>query len=170
LGGQAATRTWHAYLSQEQRGNTPPINARDRIGTGPWYNVSQLIASNVADLHGDQQRDRNHIQRGTALDVKGNEIPGAGSPRGSTCGHENRRGMSLVGLVSRVTPVQTALRNCTRDEGGPFEFGNQVLISSHRKLLWSKAMVVSVAEKSGHDPTLSEKSSASSAQLVDLAA
>ena len=57
-----------------------------------------------------------------------------------------------MGLVSRVTPVQTAKRNCTRDEGGPFEFGNQVLISSHRKLLWSKAMVVSVAEKSGHDP------------------
>jgi hypothetical protein len=56
------------------------------------------------------------------------------------------------GLVSRVTPVQTGLRNCTRDEGGPFEFGNQVLISSHRKLLWSKAMVVSVAEKAGHDP------------------
>jgi hypothetical protein len=59
---------------------------------------------------------------------------------------------AATGLVSRVTPVQTALRNCTRDEGGPFEFGNQVLISSHRKLLSSKAMVVSVAEKSGHDP------------------
>jgi hypothetical protein len=56
------------------------------------------------------------------------------------------------GLVSRVTPVHTALRNCTRDEGRPFEFGNQVLISSHRKLLSSKAMVVNVAEKSGHDP------------------
>jgi hypothetical protein len=56
------------------------------------------------------------------------------------------------GLVSRVTPVQTAMRNCTRDEGRSFEFGNQVLISSHRKLLWSKAMVVSVAEKSGRDP------------------
>ena len=55
-------------------------------------------------------------------------------------------------LVSRVTPVQTAVRNCTRDEGGPFEFGNQVLISSHRKLLSSKAMVVNVAETSGHDP------------------
>jgi hypothetical protein len=39
------------------------------------------------------------------------------------------------------------MRNCTRDEGGPFEFGNQVLISSHRKLLWSRAMVVSVAER-----------------------
>jgi site-specific recombinase XerD len=35
--------------------------------------------------------------------------------------------------VTRVTPVQTAMRNCTRDEGGPFEFGNQVLISSQVK-------------------------------------
>jgi hypothetical protein len=43
------------------------------------------------------------------------------------------------------------VRNCTRDEGGPFEFGNQVLISSHRKLLSSKAMVVNVAEKSERD-------------------
>jgi len=57
-----------------------------------------------------------------------------------------------MGLVSRVTPVHTALRNCTRDEGRPFEFDNQVLISSHRKLLWPKSMVVNVAEKSGYDP------------------
>ena len=57
--------------------------------------------------------------------------------------------MAEMGLVSRVTPVHTAVRNCTRDEGGPFEVGNQVLISSHRKLLSSKAMVVNVAEKSG---------------------
>ena len=55
--------------------------------------------------------------------------------------------MSALGLVSRVTPVHTAMRNCTRDEGRPFEVGNQVLISSHRKLLSSKAMVVNVAEK-----------------------
>jgi hypothetical protein len=83
LGGKAATRTWHAYLSQEQRGNTPSINARNRIGAGPWFNVKgQLIASNVADLHGDQQRDRNNIQKATVLDVKGNEIPGVGSPPG----------------------------------------------------------------------------------------
>ena len=59
--------------------------------------------------------------------------------------------MSAAGVVSRVSPVQTALRNCTRDEGGPFEFGNQVLISSHRKPLSSKAMVVNVAETLGHD-------------------
>src|SRR5437764_8394215 len=59
--------------------------------------------------------------------------------------------MTEMGLVSRVSPVQTALRNCTRDEGRSFEVGNQVLISSHRKLLLSKAMVVNVAEKSERD-------------------
>jgi hypothetical protein len=58
---------------------------------------------------------------------------------------------SGCGLVSRVTPVHTAVRNCTGDEGGPFEVGNQVLISSHRKLLSSKAMVVNVAEKPEQD-------------------
>jgi len=67
------------------------------------------------------------------------------------CGISNRS-TSARGLVSRVPPVQTALRNCTRDEGRPFEVGNQVLISSHRKLLLSKAMVVNVEEKSGQDP------------------
>ena len=56
---------------------------------------------------------------------------------------------SGVGLVSRASPVQTAVRNCTRDEGGPFGFGDQEPISSHRKLLSSKAMVVSVAGNVG---------------------
>jgi hypothetical protein len=59
-------------------------------------------------------------------------------PRDSTC------------VTSIAGP--NGMRNCTIDEGGPFEVGNQVLISSHRKLLSSKAMVVSVAETSGHDP------------------
>jgi hypothetical protein len=43
------------------------------------------------------------------------------------------------------------MRNCTGDEGRPFEVGHQVLVSSHRKLRSSKAMVVSVAEKPGQD-------------------
>jgi hypothetical protein len=60
--------------------------------------------------------------------------------------------LTAVGLVSRVSPVQTALRNCTGDEERPFEVGNQMLISSHRKLPSSKAMVVNVAETVGHDP------------------
>jgi len=59
--------------------------------------------------------------------------------------------MSEMGLVSRAPPVHTAMRNCMGDEGGPFEFGNQVLISNHRELLWSKAPVVNVAEKSEQD-------------------
>jgi hypothetical protein len=57
----------------------------------------------------------------------------------------------LAGLVSRVSPVHTALRNCTRDEGRSFEVGNQVLISNHRKLLCPKGTVVNVAEKSEQD-------------------
>jgi len=57
-----------------------------------------------------------------------------------------------MAVCHEYPPVHTAIRNCTRDEGGPFEIGNQVLISSHRKLLLPKAMVVSVAETAGQDP------------------
>jgi hypothetical protein len=76
-GGLNFNRIWHAYLSQEQRGAVPRLNARDRIGSGPWFNAKGvMIAASVADLHGDVQRDRNNIQRATALDARGNEIPG----------------------------------------------------------------------------------------------
>ena len=61
--------------------------------------------------------------------------------------YEYTRQIADWGFVSRVSPVHTAVRNCTRDEGGPFGIGNQLLISSHRKLLWSKVTVVNVAEK-----------------------
>jgi hypothetical protein len=75
----AGNKTWHAYMSQQAQGNTPSVNARGRIGAGPWYNAKgQLIASNVADLHGDQQRDRNAIRKASALDEKGNMINGVG--------------------------------------------------------------------------------------------
>jgi hypothetical protein len=57
--------------------------------------------------------------------------------------------MSQMGLVSRVTPVHTALRNCTRDEGRPFEVGNQVLISSPRKLLSSERWPIACAMQHG---------------------
>ena len=64
-------------------------------------------------------------------------------------------------FLSRACPVRVlchehagpnGMCNCTRDGGGPFEVGNQVLVSSHRKLLWSKAMVVSVAENRNEIP------------------
>ena len=67
----AGNHTWHAYLSQQQNGNEPSVNARGRIGPGPWYNAKGvLIASNNADLHGDQLRDRNNIQKINALEPK----------------------------------------------------------------------------------------------------
>jgi hypothetical protein len=55
--------------------------------------------------------------------------------------------------VSRVSSVQTAVRNCTRDEGGPFEAGHQGQASNHCKLLSLKAMVVSVAANVGTNPS-----------------
>jgi hypothetical protein len=55
--------------------------------------------------------------------------------------------------VSRVSPVQTAVRNCTRDEGGPFEAGHQGQALNHCKLLSPKATVVSVAANVGTNPS-----------------
>jgi hypothetical protein len=75
----AGNRTWRAYLSAVAAGGQAPVNARDRIGTGPWHNAKgQLIAASVADLHGDFERDRNNIRKPTALTEKGSEVKGVG--------------------------------------------------------------------------------------------
>jgi|SRR5215471_6536612 len=75
----AGNRTWHAYLSTQAQGGRPAVNARGRIGAGPWYNAKgAMIAANVADLHGDQQRDRNNLQKATVLTEKGEMIKGVG--------------------------------------------------------------------------------------------
>jgi hypothetical protein len=48
----AGAKTWRAYLSQQAMGGMPAVNARDRIGAGPWQNAAGVqIAANVADLH-----------------------------------------------------------------------------------------------------------------------
>ena len=53
----AGGRTWRAYLSASAAGGRPAINARDRIGTGPWYNAKGVaVASSVADLHSANNR------------------------------------------------------------------------------------------------------------------
>jgi len=71
--------TWHAYLSTQ---GPNAVNARDRIGSGPWYNAkNQQIAANVAELHGDtleQARLGNRISKTTALDEKGDVLKGVG--------------------------------------------------------------------------------------------
>lgn len=72
----AGGRTWRAYLSTTAAGGAPAVNARDRIGTGPWYNVKgELIANNVDELHG-----ANKISKQTALTETGGAISGRGDP------------------------------------------------------------------------------------------
>ena len=49
----AGKHTWHAYLSASAADGKPAVNARDRIGKGPWHNAQgRLIARNIAELHG----------------------------------------------------------------------------------------------------------------------
>lgn len=66
----AGTRTWRAYLSTNGRGGANAINARDRVGTGPWQAAKgAVIATSVADLHSD-----NKINKDNALNEKGERI------------------------------------------------------------------------------------------------
>ena len=75
----AGARTWRAYLSAFASGAQPMVAARDRIGDGPWHNANGvMIAANVADLHGDVQRDRNSINKEFALDERGQPVRGRG--------------------------------------------------------------------------------------------
>src|SRR5436190_11068163 len=71
-------RAWHPYLSAVGP-DGKPINARDRIGAGPWHNAKgAMIAANVADLHGDIIKDRNQINKMNAISEKGAMFNGAG--------------------------------------------------------------------------------------------
>jgi len=75
----AGNRQWRAYLSAAAAGGQPAVYARERIGSGPWYNAKgQLIARDIADLHGDIERDRNNIRKPGALSEKGQEVKGVG--------------------------------------------------------------------------------------------
>jgi hypothetical protein len=77
-----STKTWHAYLSAAAANGQPAVNARDRIGAGPWYNAKGArVAQNVADLHGDTleaARRGNNMTKVTAINEKGETINGVG--------------------------------------------------------------------------------------------
>jgi hypothetical protein len=104
-------RTWRAYLSTQPAGGQPGVNARDRIGTGPWYNAKgQLIAANVADLHGDIERDRNSIRKPTALNEKGAEVLGVGDKPNQ---HDILTGSDSHGRVLLGAPNTTTCDNWT---------------------------------------------------------
>src|SRR5918911_1154812 len=68
----AGSRTWRAYLSTQGQG---AVNARDRIGRGPWQNAKgEVIAKDVADLHSAN----NKISKATALTETGEPVKGRG--------------------------------------------------------------------------------------------
>lgn len=68
----AGNRTWRAYLSTQ---GPNPVNAKDRIGRGPWYNArGALIGQNIEEMHGMGHR----FNSMTILDERGRFIPGGG--------------------------------------------------------------------------------------------
>jgi hypothetical protein len=126
----AGSRTWHAYLSLSAAPGVQPVNARDRIGRGPWHNVKGVqIAADVADLHKNP-----NINKQTALTEKGDPVNGFGDsptmhdiltgtqPDGTaftvaedrTCGNwtKSGEGTAIVGHHDRRGPADTeALRS-----------------------------------------------------------
>jgi hypothetical protein len=70
----AGNRTWRAYLSQQATPNLPAVNARDRIGKGPWMNAKGVVvATDVEQLHG-----ANNLNKTTSLTERGDGVNGRG--------------------------------------------------------------------------------------------
>jgi hypothetical protein len=116
----AGGRTWRAYLSTQASGGAASVNARDRVGSGPWQNAKGVaIAGNVDELHGT-----NNLTKQTALTEKGEVVNGRGDtpnmhdaltgtqpdgtafPAGEdkTCGNwtKSAQGAAVVGHIDRV--------------------------------------------------------------------
>jgi len=73
--GAPSGKTWRAYLSTQAVDGKPAVNAKDRIGKGPWQNAKgAVIAKDVAELHGSA----NNLTKQTALSEKGEVINGRG--------------------------------------------------------------------------------------------
>jgi hypothetical protein len=77
-GAAGSTLTnWRAYLSTTEPGGAEGVNARDRIGKGPWQNAKgTVVAKSIEDLHSEA----NNITKQTALTEKGETVSGRGDP------------------------------------------------------------------------------------------
>jgi hypothetical protein len=85
---------WHAYLSTTEPGGAAGVNARDRIGKGPWQNAKGVVvAKSVEDLHSDS----NNINKQTALTEKGEIVSGRGDAVNT---HDILTGSDPQGLYS----------------------------------------------------------------------
>jgi hypothetical protein len=93
----AGDKTWRAYLSATAEGGESAVNARDRIGDGPWHNVEGvMVAENVEDLHSEN----NDLGKETSLSEKGEQINGRGDTPNM---HDILTGSNPDGTVSENT-------------------------------------------------------------------
>ena len=112
----AGKRTWHAYLSASEAGGAPAVNARERIGKGPWYNAKGvLIASNVDALHRD-----NNLTKQTALTEKGAVINGRGDTPNT---HDILTGSDTSGMAF-PGKLDTTCGNWTKSGEGSAQVGH----------------------------------------------
>jgi hypothetical protein len=115
-------KTFHAYLSTLPANGQPGVNARDRIGTGPWYNSKGvLIAWNVADLHGDIEVDRNNINKANAITEKGQPVIGFGEQGNQ---HDILTGSDSHGRALMGAPANTTCNNWTSNGAGSAMIGH----------------------------------------------
>ena len=110
-------RTWRAYLSASGSGAQAAVNARDRIGDGPWYNSQGVqIAQNVADLHSDN----NNLTKQTQLNEKGEVVNGRGDTPNR---HDILTGSELAGTAFSGD-ADTTCRNWTSSGEGSARVGH----------------------------------------------
>jgi hypothetical protein len=109
--------TWRAYLSTQAAGGQPAVNARDRIGTGPWYNATGLqIAANLDQLHSESS----YLMKETALTEKGEMVKG----RGDTPNQHDILTGSLPDGTAPTGPEDATCRNWTSNGEGAALLGH----------------------------------------------
>jgi hypothetical protein len=93
----AGNRVWRAYLSTAAADGKPAVNAKDRIGTGPWFNAKGVqVAASVADLHSDN----NKLSKENSLNEKGEVNNGRGDTPNR---HDIITGSNLDGTAATAT-------------------------------------------------------------------
>jgi hypothetical protein len=113
----AGNRTWRAYLSASGSGGEKPVNARDRIGQGPWHNAKGVqVAQDVADL----DSDNNKLSKENSLSEKGEVINGRGDTPNR---HDILTGSQLNGTVF-PGDTDTTCRNWTSSAEGSAQVGH----------------------------------------------
>jgi len=110
-------RTWRAYLSAAPRAGAPAVHARDRIGSGPWYNArGVMVARDVTDLHSESA----NLTKQTILNEYGLEIRGRGD---SPNRHDVLTGSNLDGTLF-TAEGDTTCDNWTSDGEGSARLGH----------------------------------------------